>query len=144
MSFSASMPVRVEWGDCDPAEIVFYPNYFRWFDAASWNLFEVAGGGWDGLRRKFGPVCMPLLGADCQFRSPSRVADRLVIESRVVFWERKVFKVEHRVLNDGVVGAEGIETRCWALHDRQDGNRMRGTPLPDELIAMFAGGTEGR
>ena len=56
MTFSASMPHRVEWGDCDPADIVFYPNYFRWFDAASWNLFEVAGGGWDGIRRRFGPV----------------------------------------------------------------------------------------
>jgi len=25
----------VEFGDCDPAQIVFYPNYFRWMDAAS-------------------------------------------------------------------------------------------------------------
>ncbi|HIL88646.1 MAG TPA: acyl-CoA thioesterase, partial [Deltaproteobacteria bacterium] len=25
-------PVRIGWGDCDPAQIVFYPNYFAWFD----------------------------------------------------------------------------------------------------------------
>ncbi len=24
--------IRVEWGDCDPAGIVFYPRYFEWFD----------------------------------------------------------------------------------------------------------------
>jgi 4-hydroxybenzoyl-CoA thioesterase len=144
MSFSASMPVRVEWGDCDPAEIVFYPNYFRWFDVASWNLFEVAGGGWDSIRRRFGSVCIPLLGAESQFRSPSRVADQLIIESRVVSWERKVFKVGHRVLNDGVVAVEGSETRCWALHDRQNGGRMRGELIPAELTALFAGPTGGR
>jgi 4-hydroxybenzoyl-CoA thioesterase len=144
MSFSASMPVRVEWGDCDPAEIVFYPNYFRWFDAATWNLFDVAGGGWESIRRRFGPVCIPLLGAESQFRSPSRVADRLIIESRVVSWERKVFKVGHWVLNDGVVAVEGSETRCWAVHDRHNGEPMRGEPLPDELIALFAGATGGR
>jgi 4-hydroxybenzoyl-CoA thioesterase len=144
MSFSASMPVRVEWGDCDPAEIVFYPNYFRWFDVASWNLFEEAGGGWESIRRRFGPVCIPLLGAESQFRSPSRVADQLIIESRVVSWERKVFKVGHRVLNDGVVAVEGRETRCWALHDRYNGKRMRGEPLPDQLIALFAGAAGGR
>jgi 4-hydroxybenzoyl-CoA thioesterase len=144
MSFSASMPVRVEWGDCDPAEIVFYPNYFRWFDVASWNLFEVVGGGWETIRRRFGPVCIPLLGAESQFRSPSRVADQLIIESRVVSWERKVFKVGHRVLNDGVVAVEGSETRCWALHDRQNGEPMRGEPIPEELIALFAGAAGSR
>jgi 4-hydroxybenzoyl-CoA thioesterase len=144
MSFSASMPVRVEWGHCDPADIVFYPNYFRWFDAASWNLFDTAGGGWEDIRRRFGPVCMPLLGAESQFRSPSRHGDRLIIESRVVSWERKVFKVGHRVLNAGAVAVEGSETRCWAIQDQQNGNRMRGEPLPDDLIALFAGETGDR
>jgi len=23
----------IEWGDCDPAGIVFYPRYFAYFDA---------------------------------------------------------------------------------------------------------------
>ena len=22
--------IRIEWGDCDPACIVFYPRYFEW------------------------------------------------------------------------------------------------------------------
>ena len=37
------MTLTVGWGDCDPAGIVFYPNYFRWFDDASWRLFEAGG-----------------------------------------------------------------------------------------------------
>jgi len=32
--------VRVQWGDCDPAGIVFYPRYFEWFDASTILLFE--------------------------------------------------------------------------------------------------------
>ena len=36
---------RIEWGDCDPAGIIFYPTYFRWIDAASWALFDAAGYG---------------------------------------------------------------------------------------------------
>lgn len=27
-----SVDIVVEWGDCNPAGIVFYPNYFRWFN----------------------------------------------------------------------------------------------------------------
>ena len=36
--------VRVQWGDCDPAGIVFYPRYFEWFDACTILLFEKGDG----------------------------------------------------------------------------------------------------
>ena len=29
---SNSRSVRIEWGDCDPAGIIFYPRYFKIFD----------------------------------------------------------------------------------------------------------------
>ena len=35
--------IRIEWGDCDPAGIVFYPQYFKWFDAAAAALVAAAG-----------------------------------------------------------------------------------------------------
>ena len=35
--------VRIEWGDCDPAGIVFYPRYFAMFDASTHH--SVRGGG---------------------------------------------------------------------------------------------------
>ena len=35
--------LTVAWGDCDSAGIVFYANYFRWFDEASRRLFVRAG-----------------------------------------------------------------------------------------------------
>ena len=36
--------VRIEWGDCDPAGIIFYPRYFEIFDASTSALFERALG----------------------------------------------------------------------------------------------------
>ena len=36
--------VRIEWGDCDPAGIIFFPNYFRMFDHSTAMLFEAALG----------------------------------------------------------------------------------------------------
>jgi 4-hydroxybenzoyl-CoA thioesterase len=35
--------VTVSFGHCDPAEIVFYPNFFRWFDAAFHSFLESSG-----------------------------------------------------------------------------------------------------
>jgi acyl-CoA thioesterase FadM len=34
---------RVEWGDCDPARIVFNPRFFEWFDAQTALIFETIG-----------------------------------------------------------------------------------------------------
>jgi 4-hydroxybenzoyl-CoA thioesterase len=36
--------VRIEWGDCDPAGIVFYPRYFEMFETCIATLFERATG----------------------------------------------------------------------------------------------------
>ena len=43
MSKTIIHPVRVEFGDCDPAGIVYFPNFFRWYDAASRNFFPECG-----------------------------------------------------------------------------------------------------
>jgi 4-hydroxybenzoyl-CoA thioesterase len=35
--------VQVQFGDCDPAQIAFFPNYFRWCDAATLHFFTSGG-----------------------------------------------------------------------------------------------------
>ena len=51
MPLKSHHEVTVEWGDCDPAGIVYYPSYFRWCDQATYRLFE-AGTIGDGTRRR--------------------------------------------------------------------------------------------
>ena len=36
--FSNTRHLRIEWGDCDPAGIVFYPRYFAMFDHSTTTL----------------------------------------------------------------------------------------------------------
>ncbi|MBK8907099.1 MAG: acyl-CoA thioesterase [Rhodospirillales bacterium] len=131
----AARTLTVAWGDCDPAGIVFYPNYFRWIDAATWDLFEAVGGSWDRLQGAFGPFQIPLLAAECAFKMPCRRGDALVVESRVVAWERKVFKVAHAIRNGGDTAVEGFETRCWTIPDAA--GRLRSAPIPADVIALF-------
>jgi acyl-CoA thioesterase FadM len=35
--------VQIQWGDCDPANIVYYPRYFEMFDDSTSIMFEAAG-----------------------------------------------------------------------------------------------------
>ena len=73
----------VDWGDCDPAQIVFYPNFYRWFDAATRHLFEAAGLPWQELFPRYDVVGLPLREAKARFVSPARYGDHLRIESTV-------------------------------------------------------------
>ena len=43
MSKSNVYRVDVQFGDCDPAGIVFFPNFSRWMDEASLAFFMAQG-----------------------------------------------------------------------------------------------------
>jgi hypothetical protein len=53
--------VQIQWGDCDPANIVYYPRYFAMFDDSTSTLFEVAGFSKQDLVRKYGLVGIPMV-----------------------------------------------------------------------------------
>ena len=74
---------RIEWADCDPAKIVFYPNYFAWFDDANWKLFAKAGFPPDVLYNEFKFAGMPIVEARHHFtRIAARQPDLSPIEAR--------------------------------------------------------------
>ena len=52
--------VQIQWGDCDPANIVYYPRYFAMFDDSTSTLFEVAGFSKQDLVHKYGLVGIPM------------------------------------------------------------------------------------
>ena len=62
MSRVHRFPVQVHFGDCDPAGIVFFPNFSRWMDQSSLAFFAACGiPPWRELERTRGIVGTPLL-----------------------------------------------------------------------------------
>ena len=57
----------VGWGDCSPSGAVFYPNYFRWFDAAMWNFFDQADWPLRAMEAEHGNVGLPLIETHVNF-----------------------------------------------------------------------------
>lgn len=127
---------QVQWGDCDPAGIIFYPTYFRWMDAACWALF--ASVGYDAKRMRAEHLAMPLVSADCQFLYPAEQGDRCEVRSSIVRFGGKSFVVAHEVQRaDGMALAKGTETRVWGKFDAGPGTRLRGLAMPEDLKARF-------
>ncbi len=40
--FEVKLDIHIEWGHCDPARIVFNPNFFVWMESGMDRLFSVA------------------------------------------------------------------------------------------------------
>ena len=87
--------VIVEWGDCDPAQIVFYPNYFAWFDEATLAMFASFGLDLRALRGEWGILGLPLVDARASFRSAASFGDALDGETSIAEWRRTSFRVRH-------------------------------------------------
>lgn len=128
--------VLIEWGDCDPADIVFYPNYFRWFDASTAAHFKAAGLPKPQLVAKYGVVGFPMVDTRAKFHVPSRYGDEVVIETAITRFGRSSFNVEHRLMRGETLAVEGFETRV--LVARKDGGGITSCPVPDEIKALFA------
>ena len=132
--------IRVQWGDCDPAGIVFYPRYFEWFDASTILLFEKATGLTKiKMLEKYGGAGLALLEARAVFKVASQYGDDIRIETRVTDFRRSTFFVHHRVARGDTLALEGFETRLWTVRDPANGNRLKSGTMPPEVIAAFGG-----
>jgi 4-hydroxybenzoyl-CoA thioesterase len=129
--------LRIEWSDCDPAGIVFYPRYFEKFDTSTTMLFEKALGmtKFRFLKHyKFNGY--PMVDTRARFLKPARFGDPVEIATTISFGTSS-FKVEHKLTKNGELAVEGFETRVWIVADPDDPSRMRAEPIPREVIAKF-------
>ena len=76
----ARLEFVVDFADCDPARIVFYPRYFDWFDRATENLFRERGMAWPQLFVQYRLAGFPIVDANAKFLGPSRFGERIAID----------------------------------------------------------------
>jgi 4-hydroxybenzoyl-CoA thioesterase len=139
--FVNSRAVTIEWGDCDPAGIVFYPRYFAMFDASTGALFAAALGMTKfQMLRHFDVIGFPMVDTRAKFHVPSRFGDVVRIESQVTAMRGSSFDVSHRMMRGEVLSIECFETRVWAGRNPDVPDGIKAVKLPDELRARL---TEG-
>lgn len=132
--YTNTRKVRIEWGDCDPAGIIFNPRYFEIFDAATAGLFEsVLGINKREMLIKYKSGGIPVLQTGAKFIKPPRYGDDIEVASSISFG-RSSFKVQHRVTRGGELYAEGAETRVWVI---REGDGMKSSPVPEEIKRAF-------
>lgn len=126
----------VEWGDCDEAGIVFYPNYFYWFDCTFQRWIRSKGIRQRDLRSRFN-CFVPLMDVGCNFRQPVRCDDELGIRAQVSEWMEKRFRIDYTLFVDGQQVATGHELRGW-VKAAEDG-KLASAPIDPEFRAELEG-----
>lgn len=133
--------IEIEWGDCDGAQIVYFPRYLEYFDACTTALFKKAGLPKKKMLKTHEIIGIPMVDVHASFHAPSRFADTVVVESEILEWRRSSFRIRHRLFNRKILAVECVETRVWARRSANDPERIEGKPVPQEVIAKFSGST---
>ncbi len=122
--------LQVMFGDCDPAGIVFFPNFCKWMDASSLNFFRQCGvPPWSELREQTGIIGTPLLEINTKFYRPATYGETLVVHTCIESWAAKTFVQHHQIFRDDTLLCEGRETRAFCIHPA--GGRLQAVPVPD-------------
>ena len=129
---------RIEWSECDPAGIAYYPRYYEMFDSSTTRLFEKAlGMSAAQFFKHYDALGYPLVNSSARYLVPIWFSDDVEIETTVAEFRRSSFEMQHRLFKDGELAVEGFETRVWVVRHPDDPARMKSQPIPQEIIARF-------
>ena len=130
---------NIEWGDCDPARIVYNPRFFDWFDNATGGLFAAAGFHKSRLLADTDFTGFPIVESRARFLKPSRFGDHIVIETQATDIRRSSFDIRHQLFNGGELSVEAFETRVWTARDPGDPAKLKSAPIPEDIVRALKG-----
>jgi acyl-CoA thioester hydrolase len=73
-------PVRVRYAETDQMGVVYYANYFVWFEIGRTDLLRTMGSTYRQLEAE--GLTLPVIEASCQYVAPCLYDDELVIVTR--------------------------------------------------------------
>jgi YbgC/YbaW family acyl-CoA thioester hydrolase len=123
----------VRWSDIDPAGIIFYGAYVRFFEIAETELFREAGVPYSEVFDRFG-IWLPRAHLSCDFEYPARLDDRLRVAAYFTAFGRSSIRINFDVvhLGAGMLAAMGQEVLvCTDRETRQP------IPLPPGLRTVL-------
>jgi 4-hydroxybenzoyl-CoA thioesterase len=129
--------VDVHFGDCDPAGIVFFPNFSKWMDQSSLAFFMACGvPPWRELVKTRGIVGTPLLEIHTRFLKPATYGETLQVHTSIEEWRAKTFTHRHVIRRGEELLCEGTEVRAFVVRDTANPSRLKAIPIPDDIRAL--------
>jgi acyl-CoA thioester hydrolase len=124
--------IRVRYAETDKMGVVYYANYFVWFEVARADLLRSLG--WTYREMEHAGVALPVIEAHCDYHRPARYDEEMEVRAkgRMLSPVRMEFTYEVVRRDDQIVAASGR-----SVHAALD---AAGKPcrLPDRIRQLFA------
>lgn len=122
---------RVRYQETDQMGIVYYANFFVYFEMGRTEYLRNLGLPYSTLEKEH--IYFPVTEAHCRFRSPARYDDILVIQTWISVLKHATVEFHHKVIREGdnTLVAEGISKLACLNASRKP------APLPDKLKRLL-------
>ena len=119
---------RVIYADTDAGQVVYYANYFRWFESGRREIMR--GLKINYLELEKSGIIMPVVEAHCNYFHPARYDDTVMVETRIPEVKEKSIKFEHKVFRkkDKKLLAAGYTINVFV-----DRKKMKSVKIPRDL-----------
>jgi acyl-CoA thioester hydrolase len=129
--------VRVRYAETDQMGVVYYANYFVWFEIGRVEVLRSVGLSYDQMEKDH-KLILPVVDASCRYKSPAKYDEEILIETRPALLRGSVIKFAYRIYRDA--GQDGEERKLLAegetVHVVCD-EKFERQPLPDNYAAAL-------
>jgi acyl-CoA thioester hydrolase len=125
--------LRVIYGDTDQMGVVYYANYFRYFEFGRSEYFRAHGGSYAEVERA--GLQLPVVEASCRYKAPARYDDMLAIQVSVEQVRGASIVFTYELFREG----EPRTLLCTGrtLHACVSREDQRPTRLPESLARLM-------
>ncbi len=112
-----SVEIRVRYQETDKFGIVYYANYYVWFEIARTEFFRSAGLPYAGLENK--GMYIVIVSSSCQYKQPAYYDDRITVRSWISSVMNTSFTFEYEVLRGKDLLATGKTVQVLVNKERR-------------------------
>jgi acyl-CoA thioester hydrolase len=127
--------LRVRYAETDQMAVVYYANYFVWFEIGRTDFLRNLGYDYAAMEREDGCL-LPVVEVTCRYKAPARYDDELLLETRLLHLRTSVIKFGYRLLRPAATseGSATLLAEGETIHVLVD-REMQKMALPEKYIA---------
>ncbi len=129
--------LRVRYAETDQMSVVYYANYFVWFEVGRTDYCRQRGFAYRDMEKEDG-LCIIVAEARCRYKAPARYDDEIEVRTRLAEVRRRVLTFAYEIYRkpDDELLAEGETVHVITNLEG------RPRPLPDKYRELLEGGRE--
>ena len=119
---------RVIYADTDAGQVVYYANYFRWFESGRREILRSLKVNYLELEKR--GIITPVVEAHCNYFRPARYDDVVIVETKIAEVKEKSIRFENKVFRKK---GKKLLAAGYTINVFVDKKKMKSVKIPSDL-----------